>query len=320
MADISIITEKIIFLGIFALIGFVSTFLRYTKPTLSEGISTTLTRLTIPALVISSFSTLDMDAQRLKNGLLMLIISYLLIFFLIFLGKLCAKFLGLRGVTASAHTYLTACGNVTFMGYPIITAILGTEGLYYAMLYVLANDTVIWVLSVYSIAKCTGKKHENMLKKLLNPSTISLLLGFLVMLFNVKFPPAILSPMQTLGACTIPLSMIFIGITLATIKFSKLLNCLKGFVIVLVKMLLVPGVLISLMPLFDSFGIISATGIVVLILQCAMPSTSIYAVLSKTYGGDPEYAAQNIMITTGMSFFTIPFIYYLITNFNGIGL
>jgi len=313
MAGIDIITDRIIFLGILVLTGYISTLLKYTKPSIGDGISLCLTNLTIPALVLSSFSTIDMNANRLKSGLFVLIASYALIFILIGLGKIFSKALKLKGVTASAHTYLTACGNVTFMGYPIISAVLGNEGLYYAMLYMLANNTVIWILSIYSILKCHGKKSGNLALKLLNPSSISLILGFAIMVFDINIPSFLLKPMEALGECTTPMSMIFIGITLATIKFSKFLNIWKGLIIVLVKMIVVPIILILALPLFNYYDVMSHIAISSVILQCAMPSTSIYAVLSKTYGGDYEYAAQNILITTVCSFFTIPFIYYLLT-------
>ncbi len=312
--EASVITSQIVYLGIFVLIGFFGVLFKYIKPSVSDGVSVVLTRLALPALVLSSFSTFELDAERLKNGMYMLIASYLLIFLLLAIGKAFAKILGLSGVSASAHAYLTACGNVSFMGYPIITAVLGTDGLYYAMLYVLANDSVVWSLSLYSLAKLTGKKNENVILKLLNPNTISLIAGFIIMIFGVKFPTFIAAPLKTLGNCTIPLSMLFIGMTLATIKPTKLLNLWKSLFIVIIKMLIVPIILIFALSFFNKFGIIASTGLMVLILLCAMPSGTAYAVLAKSYGGDYEYAAQSISLTTICSFFTIPLIYYLITN------
>lgn len=310
--DINIITSRIIYLGIFVLAGFLGVLLKYIKISVSDGISAILTKVCLPCLVITGFTSFDMDLERLKGGIYILIMAYILIYILYLSGKLFAKILGLKGYTASAHAFLTACGNVSFVGYPIITALLGAEGLYYAMFYTLANDMVVWTFSVFSLTKNTNKKNGNLLLNALNPNTLSLIGGFILMVLGVKIPSVIFEPMEALGNCTVPLSLFFIGMTIASIKPTKFLALWKSLFIVLIKMLAVPTLLIFAFSFLHKFNIIPETALIASILQVAMPSGVAYAILSKTYGGDYEYASQCVFITTILSFITIPFVYYLI--------
>lgn len=310
--DINIITSRIIYLGIFVLLGFFGVLLKYIKQSASEGISTILTKFCLPCLVITGFTSFDLNLDRLKSGLLILITAYVLIYILYLLGKCFAKILGLTGYTASAHAFLTACGNVSFMGYPIITAVLGAEGLYYAMFFTLANDMVVWTFGVISLTKGSNKKNGNLLLNLLNPNTLSLVGGFILMVMGIKIPSVLFEPMQALGNCTVPLSMFFIGMTIASIKPAKFLNLWKSLFIVLIKMLVMPVLLIFIFSFLRQFNIMPDVAFIASILQVAVPSGTAYAIISKTYGGDYEYASQCVFITTVLSFVTIPFIYYLI--------
>lgn len=312
--DINIITSRIIYLGIFVLLGFFGVILKYIKPSASEGISSILTKFCLPCLVITGFTSFDLDLERLKSGIYILIMAYTLIYILYLLGKCFAKILGLTGYTASAHAFLTACGNVSFMGYPIITAVLGAEGLYYAMFFTLANDMVVWTFGVVSLTKGSNRKNGNLLLNLLNPNTLSLVGGFILMVLGIKIPSVLFEPMEALGNCTVPLSMFFIGMTIASIKPAKFLGLWKSLFIVIVKMLLVPVLLIFVFSAIKKFEIIPEIALIASIMQVAVPSGTAYAIISKTYGGDYEYASQCVFLTTVLSFVTIPLVYYLIYN------
>lgn len=311
MGQTQVIMDQIFYLGLIVLIGFLVIKTKYIKETVSNGLSAYLVRISVPCLVISTFASMDFTAEKLKSGALVLIISYAIIGLLLGAGKAVAKLLHFSKVGEIAHTYLSACGNVIFLGYPIVSALFGKEGLYYAMLYALANDSVVWSLSVFSLLRVNNKK-ENVLRKLFNPNTVSLLIGIVIMITGFRFPDVIQRALEGIGGTTTPVSMLFIGMTLATIKLSEFSNLWKAFFAVLMKMLLMPVILMYLFSALQGWIAIPAMGLVVIILEAAMPCQSIYAALAKEYGGDVSYATQCILVTTVCSFFTLPFIYFLI--------
>lgn len=313
MEQAAIIIDKISFLGLIVLVGFLALKLKYVKESIRDGLSALLMRFTVPCLILSTFSSMDMDLAKLKSGGIVILISYLLIGLFFLIGAGAARLLRLQGTTRLAHSFLSACGNAVFLGYPVISAIFGKEGLYFAMLYALANDSILWTMAVFTLAK-GGKRKEPLLWKVLNPTAIALIAGVVIMVTGFAFPPLIQSMLTDVGAVTTPVSMLFIGLTLGTIRFAELRQVWKSFFIVFVKMLVIPICLIFLFSGIQGWVGVPAVGLCTIILQCAMPSPSIYAVLAKEYGGDVSYATECILVTTLCSFFTLPFIYYLIQS------
>lgn len=72
------------------------------------------------------------------------------------------------------HRCMTCFGNVVFMAFPLIQALYGAEGLLYAAIYELANDTCLWTLGVYQMKSIEEKEKSFMgsIKNLVNPERL----------------------------------------------------------------------------------------------------------------------------------------------------
>lgn len=87
------------------------------------------------------------------------------------------------------HRCMTCFGNVVFMAFPLIQALYGAEGLLYAAIYELANDTCLWTLGVYQMKSIEEKEKSFMgsIKNLVNPGTIAFVVAFVMMALGLKF-------------------------------------------------------------------------------------------------------------------------------------
>ena len=182
------------------------------------------------------------------------------------------------------------------------------------MLYALANDSVVCTLGVFAM-EGSRKNGKGTLLRILNPNTLSLILGFLLLLTGIKPPAYLGESIAAVGNTTTPVAMLFIGMMLASIRLEAFKKVWKAFVLVLIKMLLAP---VAVMLLFSQFAPIigvPAVGLTAMLFELAMPSPSIFSALAKEYGGDAVYAAQCTMVTTLCSFFTLPLIYYWIQTY-----
>lgn len=73
------------------------------------------------------------------------------------------------------HRCMTCFGNVVFMAFPLIQALYGAEGLLYAAIYELANDTCLWDARRVSDEVDRGKRKivYGKYKKSCKPGTIA---------------------------------------------------------------------------------------------------------------------------------------------------
>jgi len=306
---VSVIIEPIISLFIAIFIGFVAAKSGYLPEKCKDAISKVIVKITLPLLILTSLLSKDLTADTAKNACVAALAAVVVVITLYFAGILTAKLFKLLEPKKTLHAILSATGNVVFLGYPVITAVYGTDGLFYAVIYGMVNDILLWSLGVYLINK--SSKNENKkdaLNKLLNPNTISFLIGIPLMFLKVKLPPVIHETLSGIGSLTTYLSMIFIGMALATVDIRQVVKKWWIFLIVAFKLIIMPVVFILI---FNALGIKEMIfGVVV--LAAAMPVQTVTTMLANEYNSDVDYAAVTLFVTTILSLGTLPLVCWFI--------
>lgn len=100
------------------------------------------------------------------------------------------------------------------------------------------DQLMLWTLGVKLTTPTRSGGFE--LKKLINPATVAILIGMLLMLTGVRIPALLDTGLQKIGATASPLAMIYIGGIFAELPLKKYLKELSLYGIVLVRMLLAP--------------------------------------------------------------------------------
>lgn len=311
MQGFETIISSIIKLGIAMLIGFVCVKTKYISEDAKNGLSKIIVRVTLPILVVTSLTTLDFDHEKLINSIHVLLISIVVVALLYGAGCVMGRLGRMDSRQRVMHRCMTAFGNVVFMAFPLIQALYGAEGLLYAAIYELANDMFLWTVGVYSMNLANKEKGSLTcnLKKLLNPGTIAFVTAFVMMAFGLKFSGLMGEVLSGIGGTTTYLSMLFIGGTLASVDFKHIYRRVWLFVLTAVKMVIVPVLLIFILKFFDIGDMVKA----VIVLQAAMPASTVLVVLGMEYDGDVLYCAEGVFITHLAGLLTLPAVYYLMS-------
>ena len=162
MQGFETIINSIIKLGIAMLVGFVCIKTGYITKEQNNGLSKVIVRVTLPILIITSLTSLEFDTQKLKNSIYVLLVSIVVVAFLFAVGTVTSKISKMDKSRAIMHRCMTCFGNVVFMAFPLIQALYGAEGLLYAAIYELANDTCLWTLGVYQMKSIEEKEKSFM--------------------------------------------------------------------------------------------------------------------------------------------------------------
>ncbi len=295
-------------LAFIMLFGFLVVKTGYVEAKHKDSISKLIVKLILPCLIISSISKETFEVSRIGELLTVGLMSIFCILILFLLGIISAKLLKIPDATVAAHKMMFCLGNVIFMGYPIIVAMYGETGFFYAIIYWLLNDLFMWTVGVFLLSRKNGGPKEKFSKKLLNPNTISFAVAILMFIFGIKLPPVLNEAASSVGSLTTALSMIFIGMTLATVDLKKTIKKWWIFIIVPIKLVLMPILFIYL---FKALGIKDIL-LGVVVLEAAMPAQTVLTILAHENGADYEYTAVGLFITTIVSLFTLPFICWLL--------
>lgn len=292
------------------LVGFICVKTKYVTEEQKNALSKIIVRITLPLLIITSLTNREFNHETLINSITAFIISFAVIGILFVIGMLMSKAARMEKSQAVMHRCMSAFGNVVFMAFPLVQALYGAEGLLYAAIYALANDMFLWTLGVYQLTSIKRKKGMSFLqslKNMLTPGTIAFLIAFFMLVTGLKFTGVVGEVMEGIGGTTTYLSMLFIGGTLATIDFRNIYRRVWLFLLTAVKMIAVPAALIFTMRLFNISDVVKS----VVILQAAMPTSTVLAVLALEYEGDVNYCAEGVFISHVASLALIPLVYWL---------
>jgi len=311
----SIIINQILILAFLAFIGVIATKLKVITESVKNSIATIVFNITLPALIITSVTNVELNKEILNNSILVFILAHIGIILLYLTGKLSKSVLKIKDKKANVHIVHTMLGNVAFLGYPLFSALFpGGEGLLYAVIFHLTQDIYIYSIGVFELNNSKGVKFIQSLKHLLNPNTVSFAIGAIMLIIGIKFPETLYNPLRGLGKSTIYMAMLYVGAILAQNPMIKSFRKPEIYMLVFNKMLLIPFVLLVMINISSSIfnfeiGIIAKT---VVVMQTAMPCMAMVVVLAKKFGSDDIHATENLFLSTILSLATLPLIYYLI--------
>jgi predicted permease len=313
-----VIVYQISVLGILALIGIFTSRKKILPENARQTLHSIVFSITLPLLIISSLSRLEITNEILLNGGFVIIFSYLAIFLQLFIGYFSAKALKLKDVQANLHQVHTFFGNIVFLGFPLIDALFpGGEALLYAALYQLVTNTILWTIGVLLLSRDKNKGITANVKKLINPNTIALTIGFLMMILKFKLPPILEDSLGNLGKTTLYLAMLYIGILLGESKIVSVLSKIQTFILSFNKLFLIPVILMfMILGLQKLLGFdFSFVPFSVVIIEAATPCGTILVIIAKNYGSDDKLAMENVVLSTIISLISLPFIYFMLETF-----
>jgi predicted permease len=211
---------------------------------------------------------------------------------------------------AGGFVLVAALGNTGYLGYPIVTALLGQGAMPAAVFYdVFGTVAVLFTLGV-AVAARYGE-HEgplNILKELFTfPAMIALLvaLAYRLLPLPASVSATVMDWTGIAAKMAVPLIMVSLGISL---DFSALrgslapLGALTG-----VKLLLLPALAVAVAMLTRDMA-----GVRVLALQAGMPSMMLTLVVGERFKLDTAFIAAAILVTTVLCLVTIPVVQLLI--------
>lgn len=306
------ILNQQLLLGILVLLGVVLARTGVIGEGMKESLARLIIDITLPCLILSTFARAEFAPSVLRNALWVGALTLVNIGVLMAVGTLAARTLRLSPPDATVHVLHTMFGNIVFLGFPVLTALFpdGT-GVLYGAVYQLASNTITFTYGIYRLSQ--GQQRGG-LRNLINLNSAALLLGVVLLTTRLPLPTMLVEAVGSVGQCTSPLSMVYVGALLSSMNMRQALRRPSIYLISLNKLILIPALLAVVYAymlmamgrpmLFAAFAVV--------VLEAAMPCQTIVVVLTKRYGGNFELAASNMLITTILSLATLPLIYRLI--------
>ncbi len=263
-----------------------------------KGVTDLTLNIALPCMIISSFNQEFSEDMLLNAGLLLIISSSIHI-----ISYLTSKVLYVKSQEDRKNIlrYLTVFSNAGFMGYPVLEAIYGSIGVFYASIYCIPVRIFMWTLGVMLFTK---KKDTNYVKQIiLNPGIIAVAIGLIPFLLSIRLPGVISNTLKITGNMTTPLSMMLVGAMLADADVKGIFDK-EVFYGTFIRLLILPATSLMILKTLGINGKVLGTAVVL----TAMPAGSFTAILASKFKANEIFASNCVFVSTMLSIITIPFI------------
>ena len=305
--DFIVVLNQIAVLFILIVVGFMLKKLKILDDRFEKGLAGLIISVTLPALIITSMNY-EFSKELLGNSLMILGYGASTFALMILVSYIFSKIFHLENPQKGVYQFLIVFPNTGFIGFPILNAVFGREAIFYASIFNVIFNILLWTLGVYFVSKKKKKINFNML---INPGTVSVVVGFMLFVLSIELPYIIHSSLQTIGDTTTPLAMIMVGLLLGDARFRVLFKNIKLFVISVIRLIIIPLIVYIMLSLFKLPQIVLAT----VVILSGMPSGANAAIFSRKFESDYKLASQGIFLTTLLSIASIPLIIYIVINF-----
>ena len=299
-----LLTETMIVLFTIIALGYFLNKINILDEKTNESLSDIIIKVTSPMLIISSVlrSNGEMDKGYIMKVLLSGIFLYAL---LIVLAKILVKLTGISKEHGEIYENLIIFGNISFMGFPVISALYGVSAIFPFSIINMPINFLLYSYGAYTIEKGSGSKGEKFkCKNLINPGVISSILALVIFLLDMNVPDIAKRVFSIVGDSTIPFSMMLIGSCLAIIPIKDIFSEYRTYILTFLKLIVLPILVYFISEIF----IKDKTILGFLTVSVSLPSASMLVILSSKYKEKNKIAAQVVFITTVLSIVTVPII------------
>ena len=253
-----------------------------------------VTYFSTPALVFYTLATVDLSMDALVS------MGGAAIAANVVLAVIGAVTLWIFGLSQRTFLQSLTWPNVGNIGLPLCLLAFGEEGLALAIgffaVYVVIQLTI-------GVAFVSGQfSPKSLVTMPIIPATI---IASVVLVTDLYVPEWVLNTTKLIGDLTIPLMLITLGVSLASLK---VVNIRRSVWLAIFRLAIGFAVGVGIAWGFDLEG--AARGVV--ILQCSLPVAVFCYLLAQLYERQPEEVASLVVISTTISIVTLPVLMWFV--------
>ena len=304
--ELALITaQQVIVLFLLIGCGFVAVKTGVLKQEGKQTLSNLLLYLVVPAMIVHSYM-MEFSEEILHN----LLAAFGMSILAILIGTAITLLLTARRKDRRMPIFRFACvfSNAAYMGFPLISALFGSEGLLYASAYVTVFNILLWTMG-YGMVSGSSNPKEVARSLLHTPVLYAMVVGLAVYLLQIPVPNLNAQPIDLLSGMNTPLSMLITGMLIAAGDLKSIVYDRHIWKLAALRMVLIPAVCVAVFALLGFHGMSAQ---VVLLLECC-PAAAITSVFAVQFGHEERFAAGSVVLTTLLSIVTLPLCALILT-------
>ena len=196
--------------------------------------------------------------------------------------------------------------NNGFMGYPLMYALYGSEGLFIMAMGNVAQNVLIFSLGIKLITLNYNLRDRIRLRHIIfTKQNIAVVVGMFIFFLQIPVPKPVLTLVTYVANLTVPLSMMVVGMSLSRYDVSKMFTDKEAYRLTIIRMVLLPLVMVAI---FKGLGIQANQNLplAILFFTAALPAPAFTTIMAERYNTSIEFSSKCVFLTTIISILTVP--------------
>ena len=293
-------------------VGAVCRRVRLVDETAVKGIVNVLLLVVTPSLIIDSFQR-PFDSSMMHGFFWAFAIAAFAHVAVIVIARLFS-----RGGDRSRPVLRLAMvfSNAGFMGIPLEQAILGSEGVFYGIVYVVVFNFFMWSWGLYEMRgqvplsnsnsrlQLSKERWRSLRPMVVNPGTVGIAIGLPLFFASLSLPAILKTPIGLLAGLNTPLAMLVIGFYLAGADFRRVVRMPSAYLAAAVRLVVFPLALLALLyPLRSHFP---REMMLALVTAASAPVAAMVSMFASKFERDVDLSVGLVSGTTLLSILTMP--------------
>ena len=293
-------------------VGAVCRRVRLVDETAVKGIVNVLLLVVTPSLIVDSFQR-PFDSSMMHGFFWAFAIASFAHVAVILFARLFS-----RGGDRSRPVLRLAMvfSNAGFMGIPLEQAILGSEGVFYGIVYVVVFNFFMWSWGLYEMRgqvplsnsnsrpQLSKERWRSLRPMIVNPGTVGLAIGLPLFFASISLPAILKTPISLLAGLNTPLAMLVIGFYLAGADFRRVIRMPSAYLAAAVRLMAYPLAMVALLyPLRAHFP---REMMLALVTAASAPVAAMVSMFASKFERDVDLSVGLVSGTTLLSILTMP--------------
>ena len=310
VASLTVLLVKLVIFVVLLAVGYVGARQGTLNSGFTKGASSLLVNIFLTSSILSSVLGEDRPQMSVGDMFYAFLITTLLLVICYAVAIAVSRTIYRKHKQSPQIELCIAVMNNLFLGIPVMSASVGSIGVFYIGLSCISFNLVLYTYGVWRLVSGTsGAKIK--LSDVITPPLIAGILAGAIFAFDISLPYVLTELINTVAAGTVPISMIIIGATLGKVSIKDAFTDKVSYVISFFSLIVCPIVTWYLLTPLTQNNLPLREACMIM---AACPVAAVLTPISVKYGKDPLIVSKSIMVSTVLSMITLPLLIKIFCN------
>lgn len=255
-----------------------------------------------PALVFMSFQV-EGSSAVMQNILICMLLCAVIMTAMIVISTL--VFRKNKDPNKNIELFMSAYGNCGFIGIPLVSGMLGSEGVVCLAGFVAVFNVFVWTHGYVTMSGSANRKQ--LLKGILSPTMFSIVIGMIWLLLDLPLPQLLYDSLDFISSMNTPLAMLIAGAALASADLVATFSNKRIYFVSFLKLIVFPALTMLILHFIPVNDIVYYS----VLVASATPAATTGVAFALKFKKDYTYTSQIFVVSTLLSMATIPLVVFV---------